>query len=80
MSNNKITTQQVICTLTPADDGSINIGITFEPGISGTDDIAKKDYTEQDKNIQNYAAHIAASIMDALQVDKVEEVAMTMEE
>lgn len=78
--SNKITTQQVICSLTPLEDGTINIGITFEPGIAGTDDIAKKDYTEQDQHMQGYAAHIAASIMDALKVDKVEEVAITMEE
>ena len=30
--------------------------------------------------LKDYAAHIATSIMDALQVDKVEEVAMTVEE
>lgn len=59
--------QQVIFFVEPNEDGTVEIGIEYEPAIAGVSSKEYAEFTERDCELQGYAKYISSKVVEALQ-------------
>lgn len=59
--------RQVILTLDQSDGENLKVGIEFDPPMIMPENADFEKMTDPEKGLQNYAAHVANLVMDALQ-------------
>lgn len=64
--------QQVIFSVEPNEDGTVEIGIEYEPALAGVSSKEYAGFTERDCELQGYAKYISSRVMESLKHEQQE--------